>query len=97
MNEQTLALLATAGAAVIYGVVEAVKRTERVNLCYLPLVGLGVGIVVGLLLSLSVGENLIAGAMLGAVSGLGATGIHEAQKNTRALMGESKESDSTEE
>lgn len=86
MNEQTIALLATTGAAAIYGIVEAVKRTGKVNLCYLPLVGLGVGIVVGLVASLAVGENLIAGAMLGAVAGLGATGIHEAQKNTRAMM-----------
>lgn len=86
MNDQTLALLATTGAAVIYGIVEAVKRTGRVNLSLLPLVGLGVGIVVGVLASLAVGENLIAGALLGAVSGLGATGIHEAQKNTRSMM-----------
>lgn len=86
MNDQTLALLATTGAAVIYGIVEAVKRTGRVNLSLLPFVGLGVGIVVGVLASLAVGENLIAGALLGAVSGLGATGIHEAQKNTRSMM-----------
>lgn len=88
MNEQTIALLATVGSAVIYGIVEAIKRTERIDSRYMPLVGAGVGILIGLLSSLAVGENLISGAMLGVVAGLGATGIHEAQKNARAMMEE---------
>lgn len=85
MNEQTLAILATTGAAAIYGIVEAVKRTGKVKNEYLPLVGVAIGCVVGLLAALVAGENLLTGALMGIVSGLGATGIHEAQKNVRSM------------
>lgn len=86
MNEKTIALLATVGSALIYGAVEAVKSTGRIDLHYLPFVGAFVGILVGLFSSLAVGDNVIYGAMLGAVTGLAATGIHEAKKNTQDIL-----------
>lgn len=93
MNEKTIGLLLTVGCAFIYGVVEAVKRSGYVDLRLLTFVGAGVGIVVGILSSLAVGENMIIGAMLGAVAGFAATGIHETKKNTQSIIEEAKENE----
>jgi len=93
MNEKTIALMAFVGSALIYGAVEAVKRTGRVDLRYLPFVGVGVGIVVGALLALVVSEDLIVGAMLGAMAGFAATGIHESKKNTQSIIEGAKENE----
>ena len=86
MNEQTLVLFAFIGTGVIYGLVEAVKRTNKISLSLLPLIGAFLGVVVGVILALRVHEDVAIGAMLGIVIGLAATGVHEGQKNARALV-----------
>lgn len=73
--------MATAIATVTSGVVQAIKKTEKINKKYMPLVAILVGLVLGsaaVFMDIGLVDRLWAGG----ISGLAATGLFELGKNT---------------
>ncbi|MEI3607703.1 holin [Pseudogracilibacillus sp. SE30717A] len=73
--------MATAIAAVTSGVVQAIKKTEKINKRYMPLVAILVGLILGAL-ALFMDIGLVERLWAGGISGLAATGLFELGKNT---------------
>lgn len=74
--------MATVIAPVTSGLVQAVKKTGKVNKQYMSLAAMAVGIGLGaaaFFVDISIGERLWAGG----ISGLAATGLFELGKNTK--------------
>lgn len=74
-------VMATTIAAVTSGVVQAIKKTEKINKKYMPLGAIVVGVILGasaVFMDIGVIERLWAGG----ISGLAATGLFELGKKT---------------
>lgn len=74
--------MATAIAAVTNGAVQAIKKTEKVNKNYLPLVAIVVGLLLGAA-ALFVEVGIIERLWAGGISGLASVGLFEFGKNTK--------------
>lgn len=72
--------MATAIATVTNGVVQAIKKTERINKKYMPLAAILVGLVLGAL-AVFMDIGLVERLWAGGISGLAATGLFELGKN----------------
>ncbi len=72
--------MATSIVAVTNGVVQAIKRTEKVNRRYLPLLAIVVGILLGAA-AVFIEIDLVSRLWAGGISGLAAVGLFEIGKN----------------
>lgn len=75
--------MATAIAAVTNGVVQAIKKTEKISKNYLPLVAILVGLILGAL-AVFVEIGLVERLWAGGISGLAAVGLFELGKKTKS-------------
>lgn len=67
-------------APVVLVLVEAVKRTEKVNTKVLPLVALGLGLIIGVIFAVIDQEQAVLHVVNGFLYGAAAAGLYDAAK-----------------
>lgn len=67
---------------IIGGIMEALKIAFNIDKRFLPLLSLILGTLVSVLLSFSLGTPIANAVLLGAISGLGASGLYDTLKKT---------------
>ena len=67
--------------AMTYLVIEAFKKTEKIDNKYLPILSIFIGLIVGISIGYFSNNDLFNSAIIGCLSGGFATGLYETFKN----------------
>ena len=67
--------------AMTYLVIEAFKKTEKIDNKYLPILSIFIGLIVGISIGYFSNNDLFNSAIIGCLSGGFATGLYETCKN----------------